>query len=60
MIPCYEITVDGEYPTVVTAASLMEAWADNAPEGVAKAFYLRLEDIATICETPRVRARRIR
>lgn len=60
MAPLYEITVAGEDATVVTVEALMDAWAENAPEGVARALDLGVDDVATVCDEPRVRVRRLR
>lgn len=57
--PLYEITVDGEDATVATAEALMDAWAENAPEGVARALDLRVHRVATVCDEPCVRLRRV-
>lgn len=56
----YQVTVDDDAPVVVTAEALLEAWAQNAPEGIARAFELRIEQRTTICEVPHVVVQRIR
>lgn len=56
----YEVTVDGEEPTVVTAETLIEAWGDLLAEAAASALDLPIEGTTTVCNVPRVQVRRIR
>lgn len=56
----YEVTVDGEAATIVTAEALIEAWGDSVPDLVARALELAVASSATLLSRPCVVVRRVR
>ena len=57
--PVYEVVVDEEAPTRMTASTIIAAWQDTVPDLAARILDLLPGSHAIIFEAPRVRVWRV-